>query len=97
MLQESHQIPIGAKVCFSQLNSENNEENKPKDSAIASTSKDTNLIHESCMEPNIDFVPDDAYITLSDVESSLLISESLPATLETHPLLFRLKKSNFQF
>ena len=76
MLQGSHQIPIRAKFCFSQLNSENNEENKSKDNSIPSTSKDTNLIHENCMEPNIDFVLDDAYITLSDLESSLLISES---------------------
>ena len=76
MLQEGHQIPIRAKFCFSQINSENNEENKSKDSSIPTTSKDTNLIHESCMEPNIDFVSGDAYITLSDLESSLLISES---------------------
>ena len=76
MLQESHQIPIRAKFCFSQLNSEKNEENKSKDSSIPSTSKDTNLIHESHMEPNIDFVLDDAYITLSYLESSLLISET---------------------
>ena len=90
MLQEGHQIPIRAKFCFSQINSENNEENKSKDSSIPTNSKDTNLIHESCMEPNIDFVPGDAYITLSDLESSLLISES--PTLETHLLLFQIKK-----
>ena len=44
------------------------------------------------MEPDVDFVPDVPYICSSDLESSLLISESLSATLETSPLLFKIKK-----
>ena len=49
-------------------------------------------MHESCMEPDIDFVPDVPYINSSDLESSFLISESLSATLEASPLLFQNKK-----
>ena len=49
-------------------------------------------MHENCMEPDVDFVPDEPYISSSDRESSLLISESLSATLETSPLLFQIKK-----
>ena len=54
--------------------------------------KKANLMHESSMEPDVDFVPDVPYINSSDLESSLLISESLSATLETSPLLFKIKK-----
>ena len=54
--------------------------------------KKANLMHESSMEPDVDFVPDMPYINSSDLESSLLISESLSATLETSPLLFKIKK-----
>ena len=93
MLQEGHQIPIGAKFCFPHLKSENNVKNNGKDSSTPSTRKDTaQLMHESSMEPDADFVPDVSYISSSDLESSLLISESLSATLETSPLLFQIKK-----
>ena len=93
MLQEGHQIPVGAKFCFLYLKSKNNEKNKCKDSSSPSTRKDiTNLTHESCMEREVDFVPDKPYISSSDLESSLLISESLSATLETSPLLFQVKR-----
>ena len=62
MLQERHQIPIGPKFCFPHLKKENNEKNKWKDSSTPSTRKDTtNLMHESCMEPDVDFVPDVLY------------------------------------
>ena len=54
--------------------------------------KKANLMQESSMEPDVDFVPDVPYICSSDLESSLLISESLSATLETSPLLFKIKK-----
>ena len=57
--------------------------------------KKANLMHESSMEPDVDFVPDVPYISSSDLESSLLISESLSATLETSPLLFQIKKKKF--
>ena len=77
MLQEGHQIPIGAKFCFPHLKSENNEKNNGKDSSTPSTRKDTtNLMHESSMEPDVDFVPDVPYVSSSDLKSSLLISES---------------------
>ena len=93
MLQEGHQIPIGAKFCFPHLKSENNVKNNGKDSSTPSTRKDTpKLMHESSMEPDADFVPDVSYISSSDLESSLLISEILSATLETSPLLFQIKK-----
>ena len=93
MLQEGHQIPIGAKFCFPHLKSENNVKNNGKDSSTPSTRKDkAQLMHESSMEPDADFVPDVSYISSSDLESSLLISESLSATLETSPLLFQIKK-----
>ena len=93
MLQEGHQIPIGAKFCFPHLKSENNVKNNGKDSSTPSTRKDTaQLMHESSMEPDADFVPYVSYISSSDLESSLLISESLSATLETSPLLFQIKK-----
>ena len=93
MLQEGHQITTGAKFCFPHLKSENNEKNNGKGSSAPSTRTDTaNLMHESSMEPDVDFVPDMPYIRSSDLESSLLISESLSATLETRPLLFQIKK-----
>ena len=96
MLQEGHQIPIGAKFCFPHLKSENNVKNNGKDSSTPSTRKDTaKLMHESSMEPDADFVPYVSYISSSDLESSLLISESLSATLETSPLLFQIKKKKF--
>ena len=94
MLQEGHQITIGAKFCFPHLKSENNEKNNGKGSSTPSTRKDTaNLMHESSMEPDVDCVPDMLYVSSSDLESSLLISESLAATLETRPLLFQIKKT----
>ena len=87
MLQEGHQITIGAKFCFPHLKSENNEKNNGKGSSTPSTRKDTaNLMHESSMEPDVDSLPDMPYIRSSDLESSLLISESLSATVETRPL-----------
>ena len=90
---QGHQIPIGAKFCFPQLKNENNEKNKCKESSTPSTRKDiTNLILESCMEPDVDFVPDKPYISSSDLESSLAISESLSATLETSPLPFQVER-----
>ena len=93
MLQEGHQIPIGAKYCFPHLKSEKNEKNNRKDCSTPSTRKDTaNLMHKSSMEPDVDFMPDVPYISSSDLESSLLISESLSATLETSPLFFQIKK-----
>ena len=98
MLQEGHQIPIGTKFCFHHLKSENNGKNNGKDSSTPSTRKDTaNLMHESSMEPDVDFVPDVPYISSSDLESSLLISESLSPTLETSPLLFRIKKKKVSY
>ena len=51
-------------------------------------------MHESSMEPDADFVPDVSYISSSDLESSLLVRESLFATLETSPF-FRLRKIKF--
>ena len=45
------------------------------------------------MERDVDFVPK-PNISSSDLESSLLIGESLSATLETNPLLFQIKKKN---
>ena len=98
MLQEGHQITIGAKFCFPHLKSENNEKNNGKGSSTPSTRKDTaNLMHESSMEPDVDFVLDVPYISSSDLESSLLISESLSPTLETSPLLFRIKKKKVSY
>ena len=93
LLQEGYQIPIGAKICFPHLKSENNEKNNGKDSSTPSTRKGTaNLMHESSMGPDIDFVPDVPYISSSDLESSLLIRESLSTTLKTSPLIFQIKK-----
>ena len=48
-------------------------------------------MHESSMEPDVDFAPDVPYISSSDLESSLLISESI--SVETSPLLFQIKKN----
>ena len=97
MLREGHQIPIGAKFCFPHLKSESNVKNNSKDSSTPSTRKDTaKLMHESSMEPDADFMSDVPYISSSDIESSLLISESLSVTLETSPLLFQIKKKEFQ-
>ena len=98
MLQEGHQILIGAKFCFHHLKSEKNENNNGKDSSTPSTRKYTvNLMHESSMKPDVDFVSDVPYISSSDLESSLLISESLSPTLETSPLLFRIKKKKVSY
>ena len=91
MLQKDHQIPIGAKFCLPHLKNEN-KKNKCKDSSTPSTNKDTNLMHESCMEPDVNVVPDEPYISSSDLESSLLISESFSATFETSPLPFQTKR-----
>ena len=70
MLQEGHQIPIGAKFCFPHFKSKNNEKDKCKGSSTPSTRKDIiNLIHENCIEPYVDFVPDEPYNSSSELES----------------------------
>ena len=60
---QGHQIPIGVIFYFPHLKSKNNEKNNGKDSSTPSIRKDTaNLMHESSMKPDVDFVPDVPYI-----------------------------------
>ena len=98
MLQEGHQIPIGAKFCFSHLKSESNVKNNSKDSSTPSTRKDTaKLMHESSMEPDVDFMSDVPYISSSDLEYSLLISKVFLQHLRQVHYFFRLRKKSFTF
>ena len=91
-----HEIAIRAKLCFPHLKNKNNENNEYKDSQTSSTSENINLIHESCMESDAVLVPEEPYLSSSDIESSLLIFETPRYLRQVHHFL-KLKKESFGF
>ena len=91
MLQ-GHQIPIRVKFYFPHLKSKNNEKNDGKDSSTPSIRKNTaNLMHESSMKPDVDFVPDVPYIQVILNPHCLLLKAFLQHLRHVH-YIFRLRK-----